>query len=241
MLIKTSNSQPEMIQVPADTFLNELMWSATRYCIGRSSYVSSYALTFWKLLKDNIDKFPKQTLAFFARDIRAEVSDYVARFRNVHLEGSYNSMIVKDAYSLIVDYLAQHPGVNKDETLFEVNCVECTVNTNPWVAPEDYKYGLFAYSIDLPAWITLANCIDSLKEVVLQDKEGKEHMFVCAERPFETGIGYVLANDWYSQIDPKNVASVKPLENKILKDKVFTEHKCDDGTYDLTTLNTQHC
>lgn len=203
------------IAVPVDQLLNDIIWPAVRYCIGRSSYVSTYAQDYWQLISKNFNKFDRKRLEFFARDIRAEVSDRVKFRRNVQVENAYNSKIVKDAYSLLIEYLQQHPDVLHEKTFFEIDCVECSVSEKPWEVPDEYKFSRFEYSIDLPAWITLANCLDSQKEVTVKDNDGNEQTFICVEQPTRNGLSYVLVDNWATHLDSDYIVSVKPHTPKI--------------------------
>lgn len=204
---KTSNGA---IAVPVDQLLNDIIWPAVRYCIGRSSYVSTYAQDYWKLISQNFNKFDRKRLVFFARDIRAEISEHIKFCQNTHVDNAYNSTIVKDAYSLMMEYLHQHPEVRYKKVFFEIDCVDCTVTEKPWEVPDEYKFSGFEYSVDLPAWITLANCLDSQKEATIKDNEGSEQTFICVEQPTRDGLSYVLVDNWSIHLDSDYIVSVKP-------------------------------
>lgn len=42
------------------TVLNDLLWQATRYCIGRRSYVSGLAQDYARIIRRNRDKFSEK-------------------------------------------------------------------------------------------------------------------------------------------------------------------------------------
>ena len=42
------------------TGLNDLLWQATRYCIGRRSYVSGLAQDYARIIRRNRDKFSEK-------------------------------------------------------------------------------------------------------------------------------------------------------------------------------------
>lgn len=198
-----------LITLNADTLLDELMWQATRYCIGRHSYVSSYAEDYWRIIRKNWDKFNYDRLKFFARDIRAEVSDVVHLYSNVQVTGSYNDCIVYDAYTLIARYVANHSEVPKD-TLFLVDCISGEVETDKFVN-SDFNFKAFSLSEwehDLLPWIRLANCIDRQYEVTCE-KDGKIEKAICIQDPDGT---YTCVENWHRSVISEFIKEVKEYE-----------------------------
>lgn len=153
------------ITISASTLLDDFLFCVARYCIGRHSYVSMYASEIWNIIDKNLDKFDHDRLLFFAGDLRAEISDRVGRyFSQFKVENAYNHDIVKDANTLLADYLDEHPDVDIKKTKFYIDCVNCTVETEPYTPkPDDYSLGdLFTLpDHDLSAWALLADRIES--------------------------------------------------------------------------------
>ena len=110
-----------MILISADTLLDEIMFCATRYCIGRHSYVSSYARDYWSIIKHNREEFNENRLQFLAQDVMAEISNNMNWWKNVHTEEAYNSTIKYDSYYLLSKYLYEHPEVVFEKNDFNIN------------------------------------------------------------------------------------------------------------------------
>lgn len=154
-----------VVSTPTSNLL-EILFCATRYCIGRHSYVSAYAGDIWNMIEGNLDKFNHKRLAFFASDIRAEISERISRYiSQFTVEGAYNHTIVKDAHELLCQYLQEHPDTDIKRTKFHIDCRECTVKTEPYEPkPNDYAISSFSPlpDHDLAAWSRLADRIDDI-------------------------------------------------------------------------------
>lgn len=194
-----------LITLNADIILDELMFPATRYCIGRHSYVSSYAEDYWRIIRKNFDKFNHNRLKFFARDIRAEVSTVVGFYSNVQVTKAYNDIIEYDAYTLLAKHLSGVQEIPCDKT-FIVDCVsgEITEDEGPtgferFDPAEDER--------DLLPWIRLANCIDRQYEVDYE-VNGRIEKEICIQEP--DGI-YACVDRWNALLCPEFIKEVKPL------------------------------
>lgn len=201
------------ITLSADTLFNELMWQATRYCIGRRSYVSSYAEDYWRIIQKNWDKFYYDRLKFFARDIRAEVSSVVHGYSNVFVDNAYNDCIVYDAYTLIARYFATHSEV-PENTRFIVNCISGEVATNEIINyneivnhPQFMAFRPSEWEHDLLPWIRLANCIDRQYEVDYEVNERIEKE-ICIQEPDGT---YACVDRWNALLCPEFIKEVKKI------------------------------
>ena len=195
------------ISIDADTLLNDFIWNAARYAIRRCTYMSGLHRDIWGVLKGNLDKFNHERLMFFARDIKAEVSDRCRWWINVDTEGAYNDRIRYDAYTLLGKYMCEHPDTDAKHTKFIVDCIKGTVATEPWEKPErwigDAWDGLGDCDID--GWQTLAMKIDRLDAVqVTTEYEGKTETYPCI--PVYTCVRYSADEPWrwelrYNPID----------------------------------------
>lgn len=163
---KIENNSETLIPVQSSILLDALFFCAARYCIGRHSYVSAYASDIWEVIEKNFDKFNPKRLAFFAKDIRSEISERVSRyFSQFTVEGSYNHSIVKDAHTLLCEYLQEHRDTDMDKTKFHIDCVKCTVETEPYEPrPNDYTTSTLDRlpDHDLTVWSRLAGRIDEI-------------------------------------------------------------------------------
>lgn len=156
------------IHVSPATFLNKLLWNATRYCIGRQSYVSSYAFDFIQLINDNRDKLSEVRLREYANDIRREISHRVKFTHGILIEG--NSYRV-DAYTLFCTYIYGR-GIKSLKELAQydylLNVKESTVQPLPASDPIENEKSFASLLMwhDLNEWAKLANSIDRLFNVV---------------------------------------------------------------------------
>lgn len=197
-----------LIKIGADTLLNELTWCATRYCIGRKTYVTSYAKDYCDIIRANRDKFNPERLKFFARDIRANVSDVVGWYSDVRVENAYNDRIVYDAYTLLTKHLqgVTEPSCN---VRYIVDCISGEVTTEAY-EPKDYAtyFDPQSCEYDLLPWVRLANCIDRQFEVTCEN-DGNVEKAICIQDPDGR---YTCADDWNRYADPKYIKEIKPIE-----------------------------
>ncbi len=194
------------------TDFDNLLWCATRYCIGRHSYVSSYAQDFWRIIQNNRELLKEDRLKFFARDIRTEVSHRISRYDNVSVEHAYNDCIQFDALTLLASYAQAHPKQKECETFYEVDCLTGQVDVFPWEDKGKSSYSLpfqVHNEIDLPYWILLANCIDRQYEVSL-NCNGNERTELCVKHPI-VGDEYTIVSNWSACVCNEFIVDVKPL------------------------------
>lgn len=192
----------DSITLNADTLLDELMWPATRYCIGRHSYVSLYAEYYWQIIRKNWGKFNYDRLKFFARDIRAEVSDVVNYHSNIKVVNAYNDRIVYDAYTLLM----RLPWIPEDKVIV-VDCISGDIADEDMDGFEGSKFIPSEWEHDLLPWIRLANCIDRKYEVTCE-KDGKIEKAICIQDPDGT---YTCVGNWYRSVNPEFIKEVKKI------------------------------
>lgn len=188
--------------------LDQMFWCATRYCIGRKSYVCSYAEDYWHVIRRNRDKFNPNQLKFFARDIRAYISDVVGHYSNVRVENAYNDRIVYDAYTLLAKHLASEKEIPRDRR-YVVDCISGDIQTESreperifsLFKPEECEYYL------LP-WVRLANCLDRQYEVTCKNA-GKVDKAICIQDPDGT---FTCVENWNRFANPEYIKDIKPIE-----------------------------
>lgn len=188
------------ITLNVESFDN-LLWCATRYCIGRHSYVSTYAEDFWRIINANRGKFNPNRLKFFARDVRTEVSCVVNYHGNVQVENVYNDRIVYDAYTL----LARLPHIQKDVE-YTVDCISGEITEEPYKTNGlQTHFNLSEWACDLLPWVRLANCIDRQFEVTCE-YDGKVETAICIQDPDGT---YICVENWRRQPIKEYIKEVK--------------------------------
>lgn len=199
------------IQLSPSDFDN-LLWCATRYCIGRHSYVSSYAQDFWRIIRGHQECLSKDRLEFFARDIRAEVSNCIHCYGNISIKHAYNDCIKYDALTLLAAHTKQYRLEHKShETFYEVDCLTGKVCAYPWNEKERKPYSTtfqVCNEYDLPYWVLLANCIDRQYEVNLK-VNGKERTELCVKHPINDT--FITIDNWSSSVCKEFIVDVKPL------------------------------
>lgn len=150
----------ETISIDQDYLLNEMIWPATRYCIGRHSYVSGYARDYLSTILKNWDKFNENRVLFYARDIMTEISNSMNWWDNVKTENSYNDIIKYDSHFLLCRYLAEHPEVKFESNKFTIDCLTGEVTSKPWEKSTDRTYYTHSFpDHDLSQWSKLANAL----------------------------------------------------------------------------------
>ena len=179
------------IKINPEILLDELLWPAARYCIGRHTYVSNYAETYWRIIRANRKAFNEDRLQFFARDIKNEIADTMRWWKNVKIEGEGNDRIVYDPYFLLTRYMYEYPHTEFASTDFEINCIHGVVRTYKRETPltdTDMCHHQVP-DCDLEEWSKLASCISNSFTIEI---DGKEYEVI---RVFEK-IRYSANEDW---------------------------------------------
>lgn len=204
----TIRHMKDTIKISAETLLDELLWYATRYCIGRRSYVTGNAEDYWRIIHHNRDKFSAERLKFFARDIRVYISDAVGFYSNVQVDNAYNDRIVYDAYTLLAKHLADEKEMPRNRR-YVVDCISGDIQTESreperifsLFKPEECEYYL------LP-WVRLANCIDRQYEVTCKNAS-KVDKAICIQDPDGT---YTCVENWNRFANTEYIKDIKPIE-----------------------------
>lgn len=179
------------VLISTDSLLNDFMFCATRYCIGRHSYVSSYARDYWNIIRHNREEFNENRLQFFAQDVMAEISSSMNWWKNIHTDEAYNSTIKYDSYYLLSKFLYEHPDVVFEKNDFNINCLTGEVTVTEREEPVDVIYYDRMPDHDLEQWSSLASCIHHPLTVVV--KSGEEYeVFECYEH-----VRYSSNEEWH--------------------------------------------
>ena len=168
------------ITIDAGFLLNHLMWNSTRYCVGRHSYVSMYAEDYWRIIRQNREKFNESRLRFFARDIKNEIADVMRYWDNVKTENTGNDRIKYDPHFLLCRYMYNHPECEFTKTDFEIDCIAGTVTASPRPEPIEENMAMFHKipDVDLMEWSKLASCILDSFTVEIKNGDKKESVEV---------------------------------------------------------------
>lgn len=183
--------QDKPIKIDPSTLLNELMWPAARYCVGRHTYVSGYAETYWRLIQANRKAFDEDRLQFYARDIKDNIAKVMRWWKNIEIEGDGNDRIVYDPYFLLTRYMFENPQTDFASTDFVINCIHGVVKTYKRETPlTDSEMGFAKVpDCDLEEWSKLASCISNAFTIEI---DGKEYELI---RVFEE-VRYSTDEDW---------------------------------------------
>lgn len=151
----------EIIKLSGDTLLNEIMWPAARYCIGRHTYVSSYAETYWRIIRNNRKAFSEERLQFFARDIKSNIANVMQFWKNINIEGAGNDRIKFDPYFLLTRYLYENPDIDFAATDFDIDCMSGEIAMSKRERPLTDAEMAWAKvpDTDLECWSMLASSI----------------------------------------------------------------------------------
>lgn len=181
----------KLIKIDSSTLLNEFIWPATRYCIGRHTYVSRYAETYWQIIRANRKAFDEDRLQFYARDIKDNIAQQMRWWKNIDVEGTGNDRIRFDPYFLLTRYIYEHPDTDFASTDFEIDCLHGVVRTHPReTALTDSEKGFAKVpDCDLEEWSKLASCISDSFTIEI---DGKEYELI---RVFEE-VRYYTDEDW---------------------------------------------
>lgn len=164
-------------------WLDEFAWWGMRYCIGRRSAASLMWSEIMEVLVNQKECFVgmEDRLRFFARDIRSEISQRMGWLEGITVSREYNSVIVTDAYSLLVRHLQNHPEEKFETHDFEIDCVAETVTSAPSKQLKTMLHDIFP-ATDFHGWIKLANFIDRQKKLLVGNGTQEEEV-ICVEMP----------------------------------------------------------
>lgn len=167
-------------------FLEDLMWTSYRYCIGRHTYVTMLAKDMGEYFYDKLSNERKQ---FIAEDIRSSIEDYLRCQRfNFSFDYTMPKSERKPMEMLLVflnnetdctgEYLTHIKGISvykkDDEVKYEVS----------YTNEPKYKYPIYEHDLlDLLPWMDLASLFDvnGHKIVVTKQPDGTVREIECYE------------------------------------------------------------
>lgn len=198
----------DKIALSPGTLLDELLWQATRYCIGRRSYVSTYAQDYARIIRRNRDLFNQDRLRFYARDIRAEISNHISHYGNVQVENAYNDCIKYDAYTLLYKHLKNFPEAPYDKK-YTVDCVSGEITEKAY-KPDGYPiyFNPKEWESDLRPWVLLANSIDR-RYMITCKRDGQESTSECTVDPEGR---YTCTDNWNRHPITELITDITPID-----------------------------
>ncbi len=215
--------------------LKDLMWTSCRYCIGRHSYVSSYAKDIGEYFYNKLNNDELQQQAY---DIRRQISDYL-QFQpfNFHKQFDYSKEKTKPLEEFF-------EFVNTQDTS-DVNWLNKVSHVDVYKASDGsikydvayyenapYTVSVYEYEIlDLLPWMDLASLFDikNHKLAITEDDKGNVKEIECyesyvnetTEEKTEGNIVYLKSTPWkykkvYRPVD--NGVSNSYIEPKFIKE-----------------------
>lgn len=161
--------------------LKDLFIDSARYACGRfTAHARCVADDILRIIHRNRGKFSEDWLAFYASDIRENISDEINGRPNIHISQAYNGTNRYDAYTLIAQWLEHNPNCRCDHYDFIVNCRTGDVKATKRDIPLPYS-GIDSLRADrLEPWVRLANYLDRSKwRKVTVRFNGADKEFVC--------------------------------------------------------------
>jgi hypothetical protein len=169
-----------------DKFLEDLLWTSYRYCIGRHSYVTTYA----KDMGDYFyDKLSDETKEHNAEDIRQQIADQL-QFSPFNF--GYDYSVRREDRRPLEDFLEfiNSLNVTSSEELSDITNVEAYIEDGKLnyaiSRKSNAKYDNKVYEMDfmdLLPWADLASLFDvkNHKMVTMRNADGKEETVECYE------------------------------------------------------------
>lgn len=153
-------------------FIEELMWTSYRYCIGRHSYVVSMARDMGSYFYDKLSEERKE---FIAKDIRREIEEQL-KFYSFHFNIDWSiGESERRPMEMLLRYFNEH-GYSKDiekitcfrrERGGEIEYSESRVSNPRYKLEEEYE----GYFLDLLPWMDLASLFDKKNHKVFRCKK----------------------------------------------------------------------
>ena len=173
-----SRTKKFKVVIENQSFFDDLIWMSYRYCIGRRTIA---ACTHADNLVKYVDLFSEKRKEFMAQDIRREINRVAGISYNISIEGYQDKY---DAYSLIFEYLMNHPEI-KDDTKqhWDVNVETGEVICVEYINPEKrYIESVLNSYTDMSPWIKLSSYLDRNKHLLIHtDYDGKKDIVTCFE------------------------------------------------------------
>lgn len=157
--------------------LNNLLWTSCRYCIGRHTYVSTYAYDFANELYNKIDV---AEMKHNAQDIRHEIETYLRT--NCNFTVINKSEFDYDALSLYILFLNSQHDINNYNDMSQIKHIECvisrdgqvTYNREEYDKDDSFRAIYFDSIYDLIPWMDLANTFDYDSHYMIETTTGEQ-------------------------------------------------------------------
>ena len=154
--------------------LKNLLWTSCRYCIGRHTYVSTYAYDYANEL---YGKISKDEMKHDAKDIRHEIEIYLRTHCGFTIVNK--SEYEYDALSLYITFLNSQEDIKNYNDILHIKHIECTIDKTGDVTynrenDDDIKFKYFNDLYDLIPWMDLANTFDDDSHYMIETTTGKQ-------------------------------------------------------------------
>jgi len=169
-------------------FYENLIWTSYRYCIGRHSYVVSYAND---IAREAFMKISDDRKKFIAQDIRNEIASQL-RLSSFEFSTDYSvPREMNKPFELLMEFLREEK-IDTTSKLAEISKISVSYD----IAERQISYGMSKHDMvkpiwlspkmdlaDLIPWANLASCFDRDNHKVVTTKcdDGLEHDFLCFE------------------------------------------------------------
>ena len=156
--------------------LKNLLWTSCRYCIGRHTYISTYAYDYANEL---YDKISKDEMKHDAKDIRYEIEIYLRTHCSFTVVNK--SEYEYDALSLYITFLNSQEDIKNYNDILRIKHIECTIDKTGNViynrednTDDDTKHVYFNDLYDLLSWMDLANTFDDDSHYMIETTAGEQ-------------------------------------------------------------------
>lgn len=234
-----------------ERFLEDLFWTSYRYCIGRHSYVTTFASDMAEYFYDKIDNDRKQ---FISQDIRRSISDCL-QFKPFNVSFDWSVPIdERKPMECLLDFInsisAQYDGDEKrkekiESVLTHINSItffkernsdniqsEVSNTDKPMFEQTIYEHEL----MDLLPWMDLASLFDvqSHKIAICVDKDGNSHEYEVYESYINESI-IIEQNEKYATL--KSIPWKYKKVYKNVKDGVSSKYLDDTYIKEIISVN----
>lgn len=156
--------------------LKNLLWTSCRYCIGRHTYVSTYAYDYANEL---YDKISKDEMKHDAKDIRYEIEIYLRTHCSFTVVNK--SEYEYDALSLYITFLNSQEDIKNYNDISRIKHIECIIDKTGNVTynredntDDDTKHVYFNDLYDLLSWMDFANTFDDDSHYMIETTTGEQ-------------------------------------------------------------------
>jgi len=155
--------------------LKNLLWTSCRYCIGRHTYVSTYAYDYANEL---YGKISEDDMKHDARDIRHEIETYLRTHCSFTIVNK--SEYEYDALSLYITFLNSQEDIKNYNDISRIKHIECIIDKTGDVTynrednTDDTQHVYFNDLYDLLSWMDFANVFDDDSHYMIETTTGEQ-------------------------------------------------------------------